>query len=654
MCKIKTIGQSYAFRKEGSGMNLSLPWLHPMLVGIAVFAVIYAIVNFSTLKRILIGRPMRSKELHAQHTKLFWLIALPILSADLYSSVAYGPEAGITELASMGPSVKWFILPVTVATILLLGILITSYIMGVIAYPNGGGAYAIAKENFKNPLASLVASSSLLIDYILTVAVSVSAGIQAVSSAYPIVAPYETSLAILCILILLIVNLRGIAESARIFAWPTFIFMLCMLIIIATGFVDEVRHGFIQNTTPTFGTIPQGITTLLVLKAFSSACSALTGIETVSNSVPIFRQPQQKNAIKTYIALGIITAFTLFGFAYHLYVKGISVDPNNTMLSQLASTYFGHGIIYQVIIWSTFIVLILAANSTFTGFPQLSALVAADGFLPRALANRGDRLGYSNGIFLLAGLAALLIEAFHAETNALIPLYAIGVFLSFTVAQIGLVLRWIKVRGSRWKLKLTVNAIGAFVTAIVLIIFAVTKFSDGAWIVLIVLPLMVFFSLSIRRHYDHIADELRIEMKTMHPTQHRVISIVLVSGVHRVVLNTLSFATSQGTEVIAVYVGFDEESIAKMKRKWEEWGSPCRLVTLKSEYRSLLSPLSRFIKTIEAKAGGSYHIQVILPQFIPRRWWHYILHNQSALLIRTWLLRHKDVVVTTVPYHLQK
>jgi amino acid transporter len=632
----------------------SWTWLHPVLVLTAVFAVIYAVVNFSTVKRILIGRPMRSKELHAQHTKLFWVIALPILSADLYSSVAYGPEAGITELAHFGAGAKWLILPITFATVLLLAILITSYIMGVIAYPNGGGAYAIAKDNFRKPWAALIASSSLLVDYVLTVAVSVSAGIQAIASAYPAVAPHETSLSILCVAVLLIVNLRGVAESALIFAWPTFIFMASMLSLIGTGFADEIRHGFVQQTTPPFGTLPHGVTLLILLKAFSSACSSLTGIETISNAVPIFREPRQKSAIKTYIALGMITGGTLLGFAYHLYVKGVSVDPNNTMLSQLAGMYFGHGLAYQIIIWSTFIVLILAANSTFTGFPQLSALVASDGFLPRALANRGDRLGYSNGMLVLAGLAVLLIEAFDAKTNALIPLYAIGVFLSFTVAQVGLVRRWMKVKGPYWRLKLSVNSIGACVTLVVLIIFAVTKFMDGAWIVLIVLPLMIFFSMSIRRHYDQMADELRIETKTMHPQRHHVISIVLVSGVHRVVLNTVSFALSQGTDVIAVYVGFDEESVARMKRKWEEWGSPCRLVTLRSEYRSLLVPLSRFLKTIETKEGYPDHIQVILPQFIPRRWWHYILHNQSALLLRAWLLRHKDVVITTVPYHLKK
>lgn len=635
-------------------MDHPIRWLEITFVVLALLAMWNSVSNFGSLKRILIGRPMRSSELNAQHNKLFWLIALPILSADLYSSVAYGPEAGITELMNLGPAAKWLILPITMSTIFLLMILIISYIMGIIAYPSGGGAYAIAKDNFKNATPSLIASSSLLVDYVLTVAVSISSGVAAIASAYPSIAPFQTTLAILCVLILVLVNLRGIAESATIFSWPTFLFMACMILLILTGFVDEFRHGFIQRSTPSFGTMPQGLTTLLILKAFSSACSALTGIETISNAVPIFREPKQKNAIKTYIALGLITGVTLVGFSYHLYVKGISVNPKDTMLSQLAQGYFGHGILYQIIIWSTFIVLILAANSTYTGFSQLAAIVAADGFLPRALTNRGDRLGYSNGIILLAGLSSLLIIIFHANTNALIPLYAIGVFLSFTVAQIGLFRRWSRIKGPHWKIKFTINMIGAIITALVAVIFAVTKFVDGAWIVLIVLPLIIFFSIAIHRHYDHIASELRIDPKLTHPEQHQVISMVLVSGVHRVVLNTISFATSLGTDVIAVYVGFDDESIERMEKKWEEWGSPCRLVTLRSQYRSILVPLSRFIKTMETKRGKNNHIQIILPQFIPRKWWHNLLHNQSALLLRAWLLRNKDVVITTVPYHLQK
>jgi amino acid transporter len=635
-------------------MHQPLRWLEVALIVIAIISIWFSINNFNSVKRILIGRPMRTKEIHAKHNKLFWIIALPILSADLYSSVAYGPESGMTELVGLGEAAKWMILPITMSTVILLGILIVSYIMGVTAYPSGGGAYAIAKDNFSSALPSLVASSSLLVDYVLTVAVSVSSAVENMTSAYPLLRPFETVLALLCVMIIVLINLRGLAESAKIFAYPTFVFMACMMLIIITGVWDELQHGFVQPTTPPLGVIPQGVTTLVILKAFSSACSALTGIETISNAVPIFREPQQKSAIKTYIALGVITGITLLGYAYHLYVKGISVDPNNTMLSQLTESYFGHGLVYQIVMWSTFVVLILAANSTFTGFPQLSAIVATDGYLPRALTNRGDRLGYSNGIIVLAGLASLLIAAFHAHTNALIPLYAIGVFLSFTIAQVGLLIRWKKVKGPNWTIKFSINLLGAIISALVAVIFAVTKFTEGAWIVLIILPLIILFSLAVHSHYKYVAQELRIDPKEAVPDKHRVITIVLVSGVHRVVFNTISFARSLGTEVIAVYVGFDDESIDKMEQRWEEWGSPCRLVVLRSSFRSILGPISRFLQAVQTKEGKPDHIHVILPQFVPKKWWHNLLHNQSALLLRAWLIRNKDVVITTVPYHLLK
>jgi amino acid transporter len=645
------------FIKEGIAMMTHPPTklIELILVFIAVYAICLSLSNFSSVKRVLIGRPMRTEELDDEQNKLIWFIALPILSADLYSSVAYGPESGMTELIKLGHEAKWFVIPITIATVGLLFILILSYIMGILAYPNGGGAYAIAKDNYKQRWVSLMASSSLLIDYILTVAVSVSAALEAVVSAYPIVAPYETALAISCVLVLLVVNLRGIAESAKVFAWPTIGFAVCMLLLVLTGFLNEIKYGFVQPSTPQFGLVPRDLTALLLLKAFSSACSALTGIETISNSVPIFREPEQKNAIKTYIALGTITSVTLLGFAFHLYVRGISPNPTNTMLSQLAGYYFGHGILYQMIIWFTFIVLILAANSTFTGFPQLAAIVAADGFLPRGLTNRGDRLGYSNGIIVLAATASFLIFAFHAHTNSLIPLYAIGVFLSFSVAQFGLMKRWKRIKGPYWKIKLAINTVGAIISTIVAFIFGVTKFTSGAWVVLIIIPVIIVFSLAINHHYRAVELELKIKKSTFRPVPNKVITIVLISGIHRVVQNTLSFAKNISTDnLIAVYVGFDDESIKQMDENWEKWGNPCRLVILKSKYRSILEPLSKFIKLIEEGAQMKTQIHIIIPQFIPKKWWHNILHNQTALLLRLWLMRNKEVVITTVPYHLKK
>lgn len=629
-------------------------WLNIAVIIIVAFIGWLGISHFNFVKHILIGRPMKSEALRSNRNLLLWWIALPILSADLYSSVAYGPESGMTELAQLGSGAKWLILPLTAATVMLLAILINSYIMGVLAYPNGGGAYAIAKDNFKRPWVAVTASSALLVDYVLTVAVSVSAAMAAIASAYPQMAPYRTTLALICILVLVLINLRGVAEAANVLAWPTFFFMACMIGLILSGFVGEIRLGFVQAATPSFGTVPKDLTTLLMLKAFSSACSALTGIETISNSVPLFRRPKQRNAIKTYVALGILEGVTLLGFAYLLYVHGISVQANNTMLSQLAAQIFGNGVIYQLIIWSTFIVLILAANSTFNGFSQLAAIVASDGFLPHKLAQRGDRLSYSNGIIMVAALASLLVALFHSETNSLIPLYAIGVFVSFTIAQIGLVRRWNRVKGRHWRINRAINAMGAVVTAIVALIFAVTKFTGGAWLIIVILPLFVLFSLSISRHYREVGLQLHIDLQKDRPVAHKVTSIVLVSGIHRVVNNTLSFAKSLGTDVIAVYVGFDEESIKKMEKRWTEWGSPCKLVVLRSQYRSLLAPIAAFIADLEAGKGEGDYIHILMPQFMMRKSWHNLLHNQSALILRAWLFRHKNVVITTVPFHLKK
>ncbi|CAM3142486.1 APC family permease [Sporolactobacillus spathodeae] len=628
--------------------------IHVLAVIIIAAGAWLCLSHFGLIKRILIGKPMATKALGSNKNLLFWLIALPVLSADLYSSVAYGPEAGMAELAPLGASARWLLLPITVASVALLATLIISYIMGVLAYPDGGGAYAIAKDNFKNPILSVTASSALLIDYILTVAVSVSAAVAAIASAFPTINPYRTTIALVCVLVLLLLNLRGASEAAKILAWPTFLFMACMLAVIVSGFFNELKFGFIQAATPSFATVPKDLSTLLVLKAFSSSCSALTGIETISNSVPLFRKPKQKNAIKTYLALGLLESVTLLGIAWLFYVHGITVRSGSTMLSQLTQILFGNGPVYQVITWATFVVLILAANSTFNGFSQLAAIVASDGFLPRKLAQRGDRLSYSNGLISLATLASLLIVFFHAETNALIPLYAIGVFVSFTIAQTGLVRRWHRIRGGHWKTYLVINSIGGVVSATVAIIFAFTKFTSGAWLVLIILPLFALFSLKVHRHYQMVAAQLRIDLHKERPVAHKVVSIVLLSGIHRVVNNTLSFAKSIDTNVMAVYVGFDDTSIEKMQKQWEEWGNPCKLIVLKSQYRSLTNPIAAFIQQIEQQEGPDCYIHILMPQFITKERWQNFLHNQSALILRTWLFFHKNVVITTVPFHLSE
>ncbi|WP_244893365.1 APC family permease [Ferroacidibacillus organovorans] len=627
-------------------------WQLIALLLIATLFIVGRITGFRMVKRLLVGRPLKTRELGQAQQHLVWYLALPILSADLYSSVAYGPEAGATELVGLGRGAEWLILPIVGATVLLLLIIVLSYIMGILAYPNGGGGYSIARDNFRPAWISLVAASALMIDYVLTVAVSVSAGILAIASAYPGLVPYETVLSVICVALIALVNLRGVSESATLFSWPNFLFAACMLFLIGWGVTNDVSHGFVQPQTPPFGVLPKGFTLLLILKAFSSACSSLTGIETISNAVPIFREPKQMGAIKAYVTMTIVTGITLVGIGYQLYVKGITVKPNNTMLSQLTAVYFGHGPIYQIITWSTFLVLIIAANSTFTGFPQLMALVARDKFLPEALSLRGDRLGFSNGLMVLALLSSVLLVVFQAQTNALIPLFAIGVFMSFTIAQIGMMKRWMKLRTKRWQGKAFVNAVGAVVTALVTLVFSATKFSQGAWIVLFAIPLMVSLALMIRRHYARLERELALDVQTELAEEHHVISVLLLSDIDRIALQSVSFAKSIAQDLIAVYIGFDDESIAAVEAKWKAWGEPCRLLAFKNEYRSVLQPLTRLVKRLQTREGREPdHIHILLPQLVPRVWWQFGLHNQRNFVIQAWFLRNQDVVVSTIPYH---
>lgn len=559
----------------------------------------------------------------------------------------------MSELAFLGVAGLWIGLPIAGLIVLLLISLILSYLQVIKAYPNGGGAYAVASDQF-GPLAGLVAGSALLIDYTLTVAVSVSSGIAAITSAFPALLPWTVPMAVASILLIMVVNLRGINESASIFMWPTYAFIFSILTLVAVGFFHLWMHGGHYVTTPSFGSLPKQLTVLVLLRAFASGCSALTGIEAISNATPQFREPVIKNAQKTLLWLGLLLGLMFAGTSYLSYVKGLQVSPNVTMLSELASAYFQHGIFYYFIQFSTFAVLVLAANTSYSGFPLLAALMAQDKFMPHMFQLRGDRLGYSNGIIVLSSLAILLVVVFGGQTNALIPLYAIGVFLSFTLAQTGLVKRWFKTRPQGWIRRTVVNSFGATLSASVTVIFSVAKFGQGAWIVLILLPLIIFWGHRIRRHYQTIAKDLRIETQFVKPQKHATTVVVPIASINRVVANTLSYALSVTDQVVAFYVGFDDESIQKMEEKWAQWDIGIRLVTARSQYRSIVRPLLRFLNTIENWEGDPEHVIVAIPQFMPKHWWHNMLHNQTSLMLRTVLLYRKDIIVTTVPYHLSK
>ena len=606
----------------------------------------------TSIKRFLIGRPLKSTALGEQ--KLAKTKALAILSSDALSSVAYGPEQILIVLVTLGTVAFWYSIPIAIGVLILLAALILSYRQIIYAYPHGGGAYVVSKENLGvNP--GLIAGGSLLVDYILTVAVSVSAGTDAITSAFPALHSHKVIIAIIFVLIITILNLRGLTESASILAYPVYLFVLALFILIGVGLFNVLTGKVSPDLSAPLGTPVAGISLFILLRAFASGSSALTGVEAISNAIPNFKDPAPKNAAKTLMAMGILLALLFSGIVFLAYYYGISPRAEVTVVSQIAEETFGRNGMYYFIQGTTALILILAANTGYSAFPLLAVNLAKDKFIPRMFTIRGDRLGYSNGIIILGFASILLIIAFNGQTEHLIPLYAVGVFIPFTLSQTGMMLNWIREKPSGWIVKLIINTTGAFISFTVTIVFFLTKF-DRVWPVLIFLPLIIFIFHRIRRHYDAVGDQLRITTcEPVVPIEGNVI-IVPVAGITHVVENSINYAKSLSPEqIIAVYVSFEREDEKKFEEKWKMWQPDVRLVTLHSHYRSIIQPLTKFVDTVEHKASESnYQVTVIIPQFIPKKGWHNILHNQSSLLIRAFLLYRRNVIITTVPYHLKK
>ncbi|MFD1887253.1 APC family permease [Paenibacillus wenxiniae] len=600
------------------------------------------------LKRILIGRPMKSAELEAE--KLGKLKALAILSSDALSSVAYGTEQILLVLMVAGFAALWYSVPISLAVLGLLVILVISYRQTIFAYPTGGGAYIVAKDNL-GQIPSLIAGGSLLVDYVLTVAVSSSAGTDAITSAFPVLHDHRVLIALVMIVFLTVMNLRGVTESASVLAIPIYLFVVAIFFLIISGMIKYMTGG-IEAAAPEFGATVSNVSLFLLLKAFSSGCSALTGVEAVSNAIPNFRQPAERNAAATLLMMGIILGSMFIGITLLAYWYGVSPRPTETIISQIARMTFGSGIIYFIIQGVTALILFLAANTAYSAFPLLSFMLAKDKYMPHMFMVRGDRLGFSNGIIFLSLASALLVIVFHGETDNLIPLYAVGVFIPFTLSQLGMMIRWIKLRPANWGIKLLINTIGMLTTLSITLIFIFTKFSQ-IWIIFIFLPIVVYLFHKIYVHYQNTAEQLRIDLDHDKPQPKGNTIIIPVAGITRVVMNTISYAQTLSPNVVAVYVGFDEEAIEKMERKWEQWNPGVRLIVLRSRYRSILGPLRRFIDTVEWKNGETDHITILIPQFVTKHWWESILHNQTSLLMRAYLINYKDVVVTTVPFHLK-
>ena len=622
----------------------------------------------TAIKRLLIGRALRTEQ--ASHQRLSKKTALAVFSSDALSSTAYATEEILLVLAvataATGGASFSYVIPISIGIAALLAIVTTSYRQTIHAYPSGGGAYIVAKENLGNT-PGLIAGASLLVDYVLTVSVSIAAGVAAITSAvqgthYASLSEHKVVLCLIFIAFIAIANLRGVRESGALFAAPTYVFVVSFLFMIAFGLFHYLIYGG-AAPVPTEeelkiaeGYSLQPLTVFLLLGAFSNGCAALTGIEAISNGVQAFKKPEARNAAMTLVWMAALLTTMFVGTSVLANLYHVHPKESETVISQFARIIFtgSFGWFYYVVQAATAAILVLAANTAFADFPRLSSLLARDRFLPRQLANRGDRLVFSNGIVILAIFSGLLVIVFRGDTSRLIPLYAVGVFLSFTLSQSGMVVHWLRQRSalsSNWKKSIVINAVGGLATFVVLCVFVATKFIHGAWIVVVVIPLLVLLFRAIHKHYVMVAKQLSTEgMDELRPIKHTV--IVPISGMHRGVVSALQYARSIASNgVQAVYVDSGEDAAANLKEKWTRWGAGVQLVVLPSPYRELTRPLLRHIHRIRRENSNDM-ITVVVPEFIPARWWQHVLHNQSSLLLKGALLFKKGVIVTSVPYHL--
>ncbi|MDD4599697.1 MAG: APC family permease [Negativicutes bacterium] len=611
------------------------------------------------IRRLLIGKPLHNNELG--HQRLPKWKALSIFSSDALSSVAYGPEQIMLTLVAVPGLIAYgFMAPIALSILLLLAIVVLSYVQVAKANPGGGGSYAVSKKNL-GELPALIAAGSVFADYILTAAVSVSAGTAAIISAFPFLAGHEVSLDLFVLfIVLMLVNLRGVRESSTAFVLPTYAFLLGIIGLVAFGVFKAFTQSSYLIHPDAFAAQPLNwMVIFLILRAFANGCSSMTGVEAIADSVPMFKRPEARNAtITTYWMAGILclmfTGITFLIMHYHLLPI-----PDITALSQLAEQVFGRNWFYFYIQVTTMLILYLAANTAYNGLPILLSIVAKDGYMPRYLATRGERLTYSNGIILLTIAAAGLIVIYHGQIDHLISLYAIGVFVSFTIAQTSMVVHWRREHGPGWKIRACLNGLGAFTTGLVVIIITVTKFVHGAWMILVFIPCMIYIFKKIRSHYDSIAKQLSVPPEFVikekaNKAESKHIVIVPVSTPTRVVFNTLKYAKVIGDNVIAVHVANDEESERKVRAKWDQWDMSVELVVLRSPYRLLMNPLIEYIETIDNMKGTNDFITVIIPEFETKRWWHRLLHNQTGWVLHTSLILRKNVIVTTVPFHLKE
>ena len=599
-------------------------------------------------KRLILGSRLPLAQ--ARHERLGKATGLAVFASDPLSSVAYATEEILLVLILAGATALSYSLPIGVAIGALILIVVTSYRQTIRAYPQGGGAYIVTKDNL-GTLPSLLAGGALLIDYVLTVAVSVAAGIAAITSAVPALTPHRILLCVLTVAGVAVANLRGIRESARLFAAPTYLFAVSILGMVGYG-IAAAEFGLLPQA-PYEAHPPglEGIGLFLLLRAFSAGCTALTGIEAVSDGVPAFKSPEAHNARIVMAWLGAISVMMFLGITYLAFDFGIVAGGQETVVSKIARRVFGDSPFYYEIQIVTMLILLLAANTSFADFPRLAYFLARDRFIPRQFANQGDRLVFSNGILILAGLAVLLLVAFAGDTHSLLPLYAVGVFVSFTLSQASMVRRWLRLKEEGWWWRLWISGIGALVTGVVMVTIAATKFRDGAWIVVALVPILVGAFLTVHRHYGAVSQQLSLERLREEPAFTHTV-LVLVGDLHGGVVRALRYAQSLSPTAKAVYVELDPDKTRRLEEKWGKWGCGVPLVVLTSPYRSLLGPFLAYLDHIQAQ-GENHMVTIVIPEFIPARWWQHLLHNQTALLVKGALLFRKNTVVADVPYLLK-
>lgn len=607
------------------------------------------------VKHLIIGSPLPTQQLEGRRLNKFQ--ALAAFSPDALSSIAYANQEIYLGLIVAGSAGLALSVPIGLAIAALLTIVAVSYYQTIHGYPTGGGSYTVARDNL-GARAGLVAAAALMIDYFLNAAVSLTAGVAALASAFPALWPIRVELALVLLAIITLINLRGLQETGSLLAVPVYLFLAAFFGLLIVGAIKLLTGG---SGLPTAAAPPpaQTLTTFIILHTFAAGCTALTGIEAISNGVPVFKAPEARNASRTLLVMAVLMGLLFVGSITLTQAYGVIAGPEETILSALARRVLGDGVFYILVQISTLLILTVAANTSFAGFPRVAALLAQEGYLPRQLASLGERLVFANGIIALALAAGLLIIAFNGDTHALVPLFAVGTFLAFTLSQTGMVIHWRRARGANWGVKAIINGLGAAAIGSALVVIAVSKFTEGAWLTVVLIPLGVTIFYRIRNHYRQVSAQL--SMRGLPPSLQplpvpRV--VVPISGVHRGIVDAVNFARAITTELTVVYIELQPGSGEQVRQKWEAWWPNVPLVILPSPYRSIVGPLLNFLDQTDLAHNDGQQAVVVLPEFVPVKWWHGLLHNQTSWLIRNALLfRRRQLgfqrVIIDVPYHLR-